>query len=115
MIAAIEGILSQKTPAARTLENNVIKGNQFGLNGTDINGFDIAYDGNGTNNCFYLAGVTSTFPADARPSPAAAARTRSARPRRTRCSPGSAENALKAGRSTSTRPSPGYTPLEVFK
>ena len=29
-----------------------IPGNAFGLNGTDTNGYDIAYDGNGTNNCF---------------------------------------------------------------
>jgi len=63
-VAAVEAILVEKTPEARTLANNVVKGNQFGLNGTDVNGVDIAYDGNGTNNCFLSAGVNSTFPAD---------------------------------------------------
>ena len=63
-IAAVEAILVTKTPEARTLANNSIRGNQFGLNGTDTNGVDIAYDGNGTNNVFDMAGVTSMFPAD---------------------------------------------------
>ena len=36
----------------------------FGLNGTDVNGSDVMYDGNGTDNCFSMEGVTSTFPAD---------------------------------------------------
>jgi hypothetical protein len=63
-VAAIEGILVTKTPAARVLENNVIQNNQFGLNGTDANGYDISYDGNGSNNCFAMAGVTSMFPTD---------------------------------------------------
>src|SRR4029079_17013184 len=62
-VAAVEAILVEKTPEARTLANNVVKGNQFGLNGTDVNGVDIAYDGNGTNNCFLSAGVNPTFPA----------------------------------------------------
>ena len=62
--SAIEDILVEKTPAARALANNVVQDNQFGLNGTDVNGYDIAYDGNGTNNCFSMAGVTSMFPAD---------------------------------------------------
>jgi hypothetical protein len=30
----------------------VVQNNAFGLNGTDVNGFDIAYDGNGSGNCF---------------------------------------------------------------
>src|SRR4029078_12526541 len=63
-VAAIEGILVEKTPAARTLSGNVVQNNQFGLGGTDVNGFDISYAGNGTNNCFAMAGVTSMFPAD---------------------------------------------------
>jgi hypothetical protein len=63
-VGAIQGILLQKNPQAKDLQNNVIQDNQFGLNGTDVNGFDIAYDGNGTNNCFSMAGVTSMFPSD---------------------------------------------------
>ena len=41
-----------------------MRNNQFGLDGTDANGSDLMYDGNGTDNCFSLDGVTSTFPAD---------------------------------------------------
>src|SRR4051795_1786451 len=63
-VAAVEAILVSKTPEARTLANNLVRGNQFGLNGTDANGVDIAYDGNGTNNVFDMGGVTSMFPAD---------------------------------------------------
>ena len=63
-MTAVESILVEKTPEARELERNVIQNNQFGLNGTDVNGVDVAYDGNGTGNCFSMAGVTSMFPAD---------------------------------------------------
>ena len=63
-VAAIEGILLVENPEARSLERNIVRNNQFGLNGTDINGNDVMYDGNGTDNCFSLEGVTSTFPAD---------------------------------------------------
>ena len=90
-VTAVESILVTKTPEARTLERNVIQNNQFGLDGTDVNGVDIAYDGNGTNNCFSMAGVTSKFPADGSTfAGCAAARTPSASPRRTRWSAGSA-------------------------
>ena len=57
-VTAVESILVTKTPEARTLERNVIQNNAFGLGGTDVNGVDIAYDGNGTGNCFSMAGVT---------------------------------------------------------
>ena len=63
-VAAIEGILLQKNPDAKSLERNVVRNNQFGLGGTDTNGIDLMYDGNGSDNCFSMEGVTSTFPAD---------------------------------------------------
>src|SRR4051812_11116612 len=63
-VGMIESILVTKTPEARTLANNVVRGNAFGLNGTDANGIDVAYDGNGTGNVIDMGGVTSTFPAD---------------------------------------------------
>lgn len=63
-VVAIEGFLVEKTPAARTLERNQIKGNRFGEDGTDVNGMDLVYDGNGTGNCFSMDGVSTTFPAD---------------------------------------------------
>jgi hypothetical protein len=54
-----------KRPAARPLLNNKITGNQFGLDGTDLNGRDIAYDGGGSGNCFANNdGVSTVFPAD---------------------------------------------------
>ena len=45
-------------------QRNIVRNNQFGLNGTDANGSDVMYDGNGNDNCFSMEGVTSTFPAD---------------------------------------------------
>ena len=63
-VAAIEGILLEKHPDARDLQRNLVRNNQFGLGGTDINGHDLMYDGNGSDNCFSMDGVSSTFPAD---------------------------------------------------
>ena len=63
-VAAIEGILLQKNPEAKSLERNIVRNNQLGLNGTDTNGSDLMYDGNGSDNCFSLEGVSTTFPAD---------------------------------------------------
>jgi hypothetical protein len=40
-----------KNPDDGTLIGNQITDNQFGLNGTDLNGRDIGYDGNGSANC----------------------------------------------------------------
>jgi len=48
-----------------TLRNNQIINNQFGLNGTDLNGRDVFYDGNGSGNCVSgNTGVQVTQPAD---------------------------------------------------
>ena len=63
-IAAIDGILLTKNPQAVSLDRNIIRGNQFGLGGTDANGRDIAYDGSGSDNCFTLAASDTTFPTD---------------------------------------------------
>jgi hypothetical protein len=63
--AAVEGFLLEKNPQARALVGNQIRDNAFGLDGTDLNGRDIAYDGNGTGNCFAPnAGVSVTLPAN---------------------------------------------------
>ncbi len=62
-IAAIDSILLAD-PATNTLDRNVIRNNQFGLGGTDVNGYDIAYDGSGSDNCFTLAPTDTTYPAD---------------------------------------------------
>jgi hypothetical protein len=64
-IGMLEGILNVKYPQAKALVGNQITGNAFGLNGTDTNGRDIAYDGNGTGNCIAgNTGVQVTLPAD---------------------------------------------------
>jgi hypothetical protein len=64
-VGMIEGILNAKNPQARALVGNTITGNAFGLNGTDTNGRDIAYDGNGTGNCIANnTGIQATLPAD---------------------------------------------------
>ena len=63
-VAAIEGVLLQKNPEAKSLERNVVRNNQFGRSGTDANGTDLMYDGNGSDNCWSLDGVNATFPAD---------------------------------------------------
>jgi len=63
-VAAIEGVLLEEHPEAKSLERNVVRNNQFGLGGTDANGADLMYDGSGSDNCFSPEGVNSTFPAD---------------------------------------------------
>ena len=62
-IAAIDSILLAD-PATNTLDRNVIRNNRFGLNGTDVNGYDVVYDGSGSDNCFTLGATDTTFPAD---------------------------------------------------
>jgi len=50
--------------APETTGGNVVRDNAFGLEGTDLNGRDLAYDGNGTANCFGPnSGVAVTIPA----------------------------------------------------
>jgi hypothetical protein len=53
-------------PEVSNLVGNQITNNQFGLNGTDLNGRDITYDGNGSDNCISgNTGVAVTVPANA--------------------------------------------------
>ena len=64
-VAAVEGILLDETTEARALVGNRVSGNAFGLGGEDRNGRDLAYDGNGTGNCWGPNdGVRATLPAD---------------------------------------------------
>ena len=47
------------------LRNNRVTGNDLGLGGEDRNGIDLAYDGNGTGNCWGPnTGVQVLQPAD---------------------------------------------------
>jgi len=62
----VQQFLLSKLPDAMDLIGNSISGNDFGLAGADLNGRDIVYDGNGSNNCVGPnTGVQSTVPADA--------------------------------------------------
>ena len=62
--AALQQLLL-KQQDAQDLVGNSGQFNQFGLDGTDPNGRDLFYDGNGTGNCFSdNTGAQVTFPAD---------------------------------------------------
>jgi hypothetical protein len=63
-IGAIDAILVARNPQAVSLDRNVIRNNAFGLNGTDLNGRDVMYDGSGSDNCFSgNTGLQNTIPA----------------------------------------------------
>jgi hypothetical protein len=54
-----------KRASQQPLLNNQVTNNAFGLDGTDLNGRDIYYAGDGSGNCFAgNTGVMTTFPAD---------------------------------------------------
>ena len=66
-VALVEGIIDlEDHPEARRPDRQpVVLGNAFGLNGTDLNGRELAYDGNGSGNCFAgNTGVRVTIPAN---------------------------------------------------
>ena len=48
----LAGEKSPKLREAAELRNNVVRNNDFGLGGADLNGRDLLYDGSGTRNCF---------------------------------------------------------------
>ncbi len=63
-VAAVQQLLL-KDESAKDLIGNQVRGNTFGAGGADLNGRDIVYDGNGSDNCFGPnAGVQTTTPAD---------------------------------------------------
>jgi plastocyanin len=54
-----------KNPETIDLIDNVVRGNAFGKDGTDKNGRDLVYTGNGRGNCFENnTGVETMLPAD---------------------------------------------------
>jgi hypothetical protein len=63
-VGALKQILLKQQDAADLIGNRV-HANQFGLNGTDLNGRDLVFDGSGSDNCFAPnVGVQATVPAD---------------------------------------------------
>ena len=64
-VGALQQLLLQDE-SAKDLIGNEVRDNAFGLNGTDLNGRDLFYDGNGSDNCFGPnVGVQVTVPANA--------------------------------------------------
>jgi len=115
--AAVEGFLVQKTPAARALAGNQVKGNRFGLGGEDLNGRDLSYDGNGTGNCWgpndgvqAVFGDPGMYPA----CPFAGANAFSSDIQNQLLS-FAGENALRGWIKHPHKAQPGIAPLEVFK
>jgi hypothetical protein len=63
-VGAIQQLLLSDE-SAKDLIGNEVRNNVFGAGGTDLNGRDLLYDGNGRDNCFGPnEGVQTTFPAD---------------------------------------------------
>lgn len=61
-IGALQALTLQQADA-RDLVGNQVTGNDFGLGGADLNGRDLFYDGNGSDNCFGPnTGVQVVFP-----------------------------------------------------
>jgi hypothetical protein len=50
-ISVLKQFVLKDTSAADTIDNTV-RNNQLGLNGTDLNGYDLFYDGSGSGNCW---------------------------------------------------------------
>ncbi|HEX6021313.1 MAG TPA: right-handed parallel beta-helix repeat-containing protein [Solirubrobacter sp.] len=113
-VAAVEGILLSENPDARALQRNIVRNNQFGLNGTDVNGFDVMYDGNGSDNCFSMEGVTSMSPADGSTFAACSGPNPFSAGVQQQMIGFIGKNAVNAWNKHPHPPKAGYTPLEVF-
>jgi hypothetical protein len=116
--AAIEGFLLDKTAKARALIGNRISGNAFGADGEDLNARDLAYDGNGSGNCWGPnAGVRSTLPADGSMFPACPFGGANAfsQDAQNELFTFAGANALKGWIEHPHKAKPGYTPLEVYE
>ena len=63
-VGALKQILLKNTKAADRI-GNAVHDNQFGLDGADLNGRELFYDGSGSDNCFGPnVGVQNTTPAN---------------------------------------------------
>jgi hypothetical protein len=69
-VAAVQQILLKEADAQK-LVGNQVQNNTFNAGGTDVNGRDILYDGDGSDNCFGPnVGVVSVLPTDGSTQPA---------------------------------------------
>jgi hypothetical protein len=114
-VAAIDGILLQKNPLAVSLDRNVVRNNEFGLGGTDVNGRDIAYDGSGSDNCFTLAATDTTFPADRSTIATCSGPNGMQQAARDQMVGWTGTNALSGWNKHAHPPKKGYEPVEDFK
>jgi hypothetical protein len=117
-VAAVEGILLDKTTEARALIGNRVTGNTFGAGGEDLNGRDLAFDGNGTGNCWGPnTGVQTTLPADPAMYPACPFSGANAfsQDAQTELLGFAGANALNGWIKHPHKARAGYTPLEVYK
>ncbi len=113
-IAAIDSLFVTETPEAASLDRNIIRGNQFGLGGTDINGRDVIYDGSGSDNCFTLASSDTVFPDDRSTIARCSGPNGLNDGARTTMFGWAGEGAIGAWARHAHPPKPGYKPLEVF-
>jgi Right handed beta helix region len=114
-VAAIDGILLVKNPAAISLDRNTIRENVFGLGGNDLNGRDIAYDGSGSDNCFSLVGVGDTEPADKSTFATCTGKNPFSQAARDTLISWTGTGALAGWVKHPHAAKPGYKPLEAFK
>jgi hypothetical protein len=117
-VAAIEGFLLDKTTEARALVGNRISGNVFGAGGEDRNGRDLAYDGNGRDNCWGPnTGVQNTLPADGAMFPACSFTGANAFSQdvQNQLFGFAGANALNGWIKHPHKAKAGYTPLEVYE
>ena len=116
-VAALESILLDNEQT-RTLSDTQVRGNRFGLGGTDLNGHDITYDGNGTGNCWGPnEGVQVAWPGDASMYPACPFTGANAYSSDafSQLAALVGENGLKGWVKHPHSTQPGITPLEVYE
>jgi hypothetical protein len=113
-VAGIDGLdfLLEKNPQAITFDGNTVKGNAFGLGGTDANGRDIVYDGSGSDNCFTLAPTDTVL--DANAVSTCSGKNPFSQATRDTMLGWAGENATKGWVKHDHPAKPGYKPLEVF-
>ena len=87
---------------------------RLGQGGADINGKDLMYDGNGSDSCFSMEGVSSTFPADGSTFAGCAGPNAFSQTVQNQMLGFTGANALNGWVKHDHPPMKGYTPLEVF-
>jgi hypothetical protein len=112
-VAGIDSFLVSKHPDAATFDRNVVKGNAFGLNGTDTNGYDIVYAGQGSDNCFTVAPTDTVL--DPNAISTCTGKNPFSQPTYDKMLSWAGANAVNGWRQPTGHPAKkGYKPLEIF-